>query len=471
MAHGTERTLAQWLEHIEQLHPRGIDMGLTRVAAVADRMDVRVPAPLCFIVGGTNGKGTTTTAIEQILLAQGLRTGATFSPHFHRFNERIHVQGQEVSDTLLCAAFLAIERARMDAPQGEISLSYFEFSMLAAFWCFRAYPVDAAVIEVGLGGRYDAANIVDADVAVITSIGLDHMDYLGPDREAIAFDKAHIARRDKPLVVGEPSPPASLLAVAQQIGARVVRRGTEPGQFSLHSTPAGFEFQGVVARRTCVLTTDLMLENVGTALAALEAAGRLPDEDVIAEGLAGARIAGRLQRVEVSVAGDSSSRVPVYLDVGANPHAATFLCAELARPQRVVTGRTHVVIGVLADKDWQGVIAALALVADRWYPASTRGARGVTAVALSGALAAHLADQVGDNRALRADEAATRGARIVADDVGGHTDAQTALQSALAHAVAGDRIIVCGCFQVVGDAMVVLDAATPERVVPINSRQ
>ncbi len=470
MAHATERTLPQWLAHIELLHPRGIDMGLSRVAAVADRMGVRVPAPLCFVVGGTNGKGTTTTAIEQILLAQGMRTGATFSPHFHRFNERIRVQGQEVSDALLCAAFSAIEGARLDVQRGEISLSYFEFSMLAAFWCFRAHPVDAAVIEVGLGGRYDAANIVDANVAVITTIGLDHMEYLGPDREAIAFDKAHIARRNKPLVVGEPLPPESLLQVAHRVGARVVLRGPGPGQFSLHGTATGFEFRGVAAQRTCVLTTDLMLENVGTALAALEAAGRLPDEHCIAEGLASARIAGRLQRVEVNAAGASAARVPVYLDVGANPHAAAFLCAELARAQRVVAGKTHVVIGVLADKDWHGVIAALRSVADRWYPASTRGARGVTAAALSSALVTHLSMQVGDDYPAGAELPADERAAIAGHEIGGHETAQMALQAALASAGAGDRIIVCGCFQVVGDAMLALDAAAPDRVVPTTLR-
>ena len=471
MPQRTERTLSQWLEHIEQLHPRGIDMGLARVADVADRLRVRVPAPLCFVVGGTNGKGTTTTAIEQILLAQGLQTGATFSPHFHRFNERIRVNGQEVSDTLLCDAFAAIERARLEPASAVISLSYFEFSMLAAFWCFLQCRVDAAVIEVGLGGRYDAANIIDADVAVITTIGLDHMDYLGPDRESIAFDKAHIARQGRPLVVGEPMPPASLLAVAQRIGARVILRGDGPGRFSLNATTSGFVFQGVAMRRTCVLDTELMLENVATALAALEAAGRLPDEAVLARGLAGARIAGRMQRVDAGRA--SAHSVPVYLDVGANPHAAAFLCTELAQAQRVVPGQTHVVIGVLADKDWQGVLQALGLVADHWYLAGTRGPRGVPSALLVDALTALPAEQVGDNRVARSLDM-LGGADVFSGYkvaggykvVGGFENAELALRAALDRAVAGDRIVVTGCFQVVGDAMVLLGVPPPDRVLP-----
>ena len=423
-------SLSAWLAHLERVHPRGIDMGLARVAAVADRLAVRPPAPLCFVVGGTNGKGSTTTAIEHILRARGLRVGATFSPHLVRFNERIRVDGAEVTDAQLCAAFAAIETAR-----AEITLTYFEFGMLAALWCFREARVDAAVIEVGLGGRLDAANIVDADVAVITTIGLDHMDYLGPDRASIARDKAHIARAGRPLVVGEPDPPDSLLEVAAHIGARVIRRGDAADEFAIAATPDGFEYRGPSGTRRCVVSTPLILDNVGTALAALEAAAALPDERTLARALAGAHIAGRIQRVD--------AQVPVYVDVAHNPHGAHFLAAAMSAPSRQVAGKTHLVLGTLADKDREGIVAALAPLASSWWLAATRGERGLPAEALAATVHADASNRpgVGDNAA-----------------VSSHADLATALGAALTAARDGDRILVCGCFQVAADALDVLGA-------------
>ncbi len=424
-------SLSAWLAHLEQVHPRGIDMGLARVSAVADRLALRPPAPLCFVVGGTNGKGSTTTAIEHVLRARGLRVGATFSPHLVRFNERIHLDGAEVSDALLCAAFDAIETAR-----AEITLTYFEFGMLAALWCFREARVDAAVIEVGLGGRLDAANIVDADVAVITTIGLDHMDYLGPDRASIAREKAHIARAGRPLVVGEPEPPDSLLEVAAAIGARVIRRGDVASGFAITATADGFAYRGPTRTLRCAVQTPLILDNVGTALAALEAAGALPDEHTLAQALADARIAGRIQRVD--------ARVPVYVDVAHNPHGAHFLAAAMSEPARQVGGRTHLVLGTLADKDREGIVAALAPLASCWWLASTRGERSLAAEALAGTVRADASNRpgVGDNAA-----------------VSSHANLAAALGAALAAAHEGDRILVCGCFQVAADALDVLGAA------------
>lgn len=419
-----QRSLAEWLVHLERIHPRGVDMGLARVAAVADRLGVRKPAPLCFVVGGTNGKGSTTTAIERILLARGLRVGATFSPHLVRFNERIHVDGEEVSDARLCEAFAAIDAAR-----AEITLTYFEFGMLAALWCFARAGVDAAVIEVGLGGRLDAANIVDADVSVITTIGLDHQDYLGPDRESIAHDKAHIARAGRPLVVGEPDPPSTLFEVAARIGARVIRRGQGAGEFEIQGTADGFAYRGPAVSRRVAVRPQLILDNVGTALAALEAAGVLPDEPTLARALAGANIAGRLQRVE--------ARVPVHVDVAHNPHGAAYLAQAMLAPSRRVPGRTHVVLGTLADKDRAGIVTALSALAPRWWLASTRGDRGCTAEAL----AATIRTVVGDNAPLAC-----------------HVDLASALSAALAAAGGDDRIVVCGCFQVAADALAGLGA-------------
>ncbi len=413
------RSLAGWLAYLEQVHPRGIDMGLARVAAVADRLGVRQPASLCFVIGGTNGKGSTTTAIEHILLARGLRVGATFSPHLLRFNERVHLGGREVDDATLCAAFAAIETAR-----AEITLTYFEFGMLAALWCFRQARVDAAVIEVWLGGRLDAANIVDADVSVITTIGLDHMDYLGPDRAAIAREKAHIARRGRPLVVGERDPPDSLFEVAERIGARLLRRGPGADEFDIRATADGFRFHGPAGTMACRVRTPLILENVGTALAALAATDALPDEATVARGLAGATISARVQLV--------AARVPVHVDVAHNPHGAHFLAAALSEPGRRVGGLTHLVFGTLGDKDRSGIVEALAPAASSWWLASTRGERGLAAAELAATIRA----SVGDN------------ARVAC-----HADVAAALAAALAAAGPDDRIVVCGCFQAAADAL------------------
>ena len=229
-----ERTLATWLALIERRHPKSVDMGLERVRAVATRM--ALPKPACHVVavGGTNGKGSTVAFIEAIASAAGWRVGAYTSPHLLAYNERVRIDGRDADDAALVAAFEAVEAAR-----GDTTLTYFEYGTLAALWLFARSDLDLAILEVGLGGRLDATNIIDPDVAVITTVDLDHQDWLGEDREAIGFEKAGIARAWTPLVLGEDDPPASVLRHAYAIGASAIRAGDVLG-----ALPEGRTLQG-----------------------------------------------------------------------------------------------------------------------------------------------------------------------------------------------------------------------------------
>ena len=215
-------TLPAWLAYIERQHPQAIEMGLDRVRDVASRMGLGRPARRVVTVAGTNGKGSTVAFIEAIARAAGLRTGAYTSPHLFDYRERVRIDGADADDGALVQAFAAVEAARGDAP-----LTYFEFGTLATLWLFERAGLDLAILEVGLGGRLDATNLVDADVAVITTVDLDHQDWLGPDRESIGAEKAGIARAWKPLVLGEDDPPASVLRHAYALGASAIRAGSD----------------------------------------------------------------------------------------------------------------------------------------------------------------------------------------------------------------------------------------------------
>ena len=216
------QTLAEWLEYIERQHPKTIDMGLDRVREVATRMGLKKPAKKVITVGGTNGKGSTVAFIEAIARAAGWKVGAYTSPHLLAYNERVRIDGADAGDADLVAAFEAVEAAR-----GITLLTYFEYGTLAALWLFARSKLDLAILEVGLGGRLDATNLIDSDVAVITTVDLDHQDYLGNDLEAIGFEKAGIARAWKPLVLGDDDPPASVLRHAYAIGANTIRAGCD----------------------------------------------------------------------------------------------------------------------------------------------------------------------------------------------------------------------------------------------------
>ena len=362
--------LEGWLAHIEALNPRSIDLGLRRVRQVAESLDVLKPAPLSVIVAGTNGKGTTSVCLEQILLAAGLRVGCTLSPHLHSFNERVRLNGAEAEDAVLCEAFATVEAARRQLP-----LTYFEFSCLAALHCFKAASVDVAILEVGLGGRLDAFNIVDAEVAVVTSIDLDHMDYLGATREAIGREKAGVFRPGQRILLGEDMPESVLQAV-RDCASRPLRLGRE-----IRAAAAAGEWDLEVDDRVFsgLPGSGLPLGNCALAAAAalvVDSAfgGDRVGERSLRRGVASAWLPGRLE----SIVADGRQW---WVDVAHNPLGARFLAAEI--PRRWPAAAVVALFGNLADKDSRGIFAALRGVVRHWVLVDTQGARGLSALDLA----------------------------------------------------------------------------------------
>ncbi len=411
-------TLDGWLERIERLHHRTIDLSLDRVRAVADRLAIGFDCPV-FTVGGTNGKGSTCAMLESILRAAGYRAGLYTSPHLLRFSERARIAGEVVGDEALIEQFDAVERSR-----GETSLTYFEFTTLAILRLFMARRLDAVILEVGLGGRLDATNIVDADCAVVTSVGLDHMDYLGPTREHIGYEKAHIYRRGRPAICSDPQPPESLLEVAHDLGADLWLLGRD---FNYQGDRQQWAYGGRKVRRAGLPHPALrganQLLNASGVLAALEALGqRLPvSQQAVRQGLLNVELAGRFQVLP--------GRPAVILDVAHNPHATAVLAKNL--DSMGFYPRTLAVLGMLRDKDAAGVIDKVADRIDHWYLGGTAGPRGLSGQALADVLHG------------RRPEAAVESF----DDIGAAYDA--------AHraAAADDRIIVFGSFLTVADVM------------------
>lgn len=374
----TSRSLADWLAYLEQLHPTAIDMGLDRVRAVAARMAMTRPAPLVVTVTGTNGKGSTCAFIASLLNAQGLKIGSYSSPHLLRYNERVLLSGREASDAELCEAFAVVEAAR-----GEISLTYFEMGTLAAFWLFERAGLDAVVLEVGLGGRLDAVNIVDADLAVITNIGLDHADWLGNSRESVAYEKAGILREGKPALCGDLDPPQPLLDHANSLSAPLLLRGRD---FDLAMGAGDWHWRGVDAAGAPLELHGLPLltlpmENAALALQAYAMLGLPWDPARLARALLQTRVVGRLDSRQVVWNG---RRIALLLDVGHNPHAAAFLAQRLE--QRPVVGTRRAVFGLLADKDLTGVLDALAPSISDWAVAPLPTPRTQSATQLAQAL-------------------------------------------------------------------------------------
>lgn len=374
----TSRSLADWLAYLEQLHPTAIDMGLDRVRAVAARMAMTRPAPLVVTVTGTNGKGSTCAFIASLLNAQGLKIGSYSSPHLLRYNERVLLSGREASDAELCEAFAVVEGAR-----GEISLTYFEMGTLAAFWLFERAGLDAVVLEVGLGGRLDAVNIVDADLAVITNIGLDHADWLGNSRESVAYEKAGILREGKPALCGDLDPPQPLLDHANSLSAPLLLRGRD---FDLAMGAGDWHWRGVDAAGAPLELHGLPLltlpmENAALALQAYAMLGLPWDPARLARALLQTRVVGRLDSRQVLWNG---RRIALLLDVGHNPHAAAFLAQRLE--QRPVVGTRRAVFGLLADKDLTGVLDALAPSISDWAVAPLPTPRTQSATQLAAAL-------------------------------------------------------------------------------------
>jgi dihydrofolate synthase/folylpolyglutamate synthase len=372
------RTLAEWLSYQDRVNVHSIELGLERVREVWQRMGAPRPAPRVITVAGTNGKGSTVALLEAMLKAAGWHVGAFTSPHLLAYNERIAIDGVPIDDAALIDAFERIEAAR-----AEIPLTYFEFGALAALDLFARAGVDVAVLEVGLGGRLDAVNIIDADVAVITTVDLDHMEWLGPDRDSIGREKAGIARRGRPAIVGQLDPPQGLLAALAERGAWIQRAGVD---FSVERHEDGWRWRhgdgSAMELPDPYLAAPVQHANAAAAIAALHALG---DEAfspsalfaAASAGLHDVRIAARLQAL--------GGEPPVFVDVGHNPQAARALAEWLDSSAH---GPVHAVYGALADKDVGGVIGALGTRIAHWHLAGLEqvSPRGLEVSALAGKL-------------------------------------------------------------------------------------
>ncbi|MEO8847574.1 MAG: bifunctional tetrahydrofolate synthase/dihydrofolate synthase [Casimicrobiaceae bacterium] len=412
-------TLQDWLEHLQSLHPQAIALGLERVQQVLARLDIAFACPV-ITVAGTNGKGSTCAMLASILGRAGYRAGLYTSPHLLRYNERVVVDGVSASDDALCASFATVERAR-----GDIALTYFEFGTLAAFVLFAQARLDALVLEVGLGGRLDAVNVIDADIAVLTRVGIDHVDYLGSTREAIGFEKSGIFRAGRVAVIGERDIPRSVTTRAQAGDVRLVRLGHEYDYVDersqwRYSGPGGSRYGLPVP----ALRGAFQLANAATALAVVDLLReRLPvSAGAVRDGLVHVEWPGRFQVLP--------GRPLTVLDVAHNPQAAQALAGALG--EMGFHPCTYAVFAALADKDVEGVVRAVAPRIDRWFIAPLAGARGQSAEALRARM---IAGGVAD------------------DAIDASSDIARALDKARDAAAEADRIVVFGSFVTVAAAL------------------
>lgn len=416
-------TLAEWLAWQESLHATEIELGLERCRKVAANLGLLQPNHAVISVAGTNGKGSSVAMLDRILRHAGYRVGSYTSPHLIRYNERIRIQGEEVTDAALCRAFERINNAR-----GDISLTYFEFGTLAALELTRESGVDVVILEVGLGGRLDAVNILDADAALVTAIDLDHQNWLGDTRELIAVEKAGIFRGGRPAVCSDPSPPQTLRDYAAEIGTQLtvytqdfsIQRSTDHWSWSTAGTtlsdlPYPDHFN------------ECQIQNAAGVLMVLhELRERFPvSVAAVRDGLAEFRLSGRFQQLP--------GEIQYVLDVAHNRQAARILVENLQRvPAR---GRTHIIIGMLRDKDRPAVFEVLETLADSWHTVSLHNSRGSQAETLTAELHA-----LGTRKPVQT-----------------YADMETALKSVRAQAVMGDRILITGSFLTVGAALKLLE--------------
>lgn len=410
-------TLEEWLQWQEQLNPREIDLGLERVRRVWQRLSIDMEPITVITVAGTNGKGSTVALLESILGQAGYRTGSYTSPHLLRYNERIRLDGEPVSDPAILAAFQAIDDARGDTP-----LTYFEFGTLAALWILARERVEFALLEVGLGGRLDAVNLLDADLAIITSIGLDHQEWLGSDIETIGREKAGIFRPGRPAVFSAPRMPASIERVAAQLGTPLYRHGRE---FRVEVEGASWRWIGPHSGYGRLPLPGLsgrhQVDNAAGVIMALELLDIPLEKYKLIIGLKSVFLPGRAQRLEIG-------GVEWWLDVAHNPHAVKVLRQALeAAP---VAGATHALVGLLADKPAEAVLEILAPVVDHWHHATLRGSRGREAGSL---------------------EAIQPGSL--------HASVTEGVEALRSQAVPGDRVLVFGSFLTVGKALEALKEA------------
>jgi len=422
------QTLADWLRHCEQLHPQHIEMGLARVGEVARRLGLAFDCPV-ITVAGTNGKGSTCAMLEAICLQAGFRPGVYTSPHLVHFQERCRIHGETVAPDALVPHFEAVEQARGSGSDA-ITLTYFEFTTLAILRLMSQARLDVAILEVGLGGRLDATNVIDTDCAIITSVDVDHVEYLGPDRESIGREKAGIMRAGRPVVVSDPVPPASVLEHAQAIGADLWRFGRD---FNYTGDKQQWAWAGRGRRYAGLAYPALrganQLVNASGALAALEALRpRLPiTAQAVRAGLALVELPGRFQIVP--------GQPTLVLDVAHNPHSIAALTANLDAMGFFPT--THAIFGAMADKDLAPMLAKIGPLVDRWYFTDLDTPRACRAVELQHKWSA-LQIAVGGRREV---------------PVSTHGSPLQALAAAMEVADPADRIVVFGSFHTVGGVL------------------
>jgi dihydrofolate synthase/folylpolyglutamate synthase len=413
------RSLDEWLEYQQRVHPRAMDFTLDRVRIVLDRLGLLRPNATVITVGGTNGKGSTTAMLDAVLRAGGRRAGLYTSPHLVRYEERIRIDGREIDAPHLVDVFERVEAAR-----GEVTLTYFEYATVAALLAFADAKLDAYVLEVGLGGRLDAVNAIDADASVVVSIGLDHCEYLGDTLEAIGREKAGIFRRDRPAIFGSLEMPASIATCASDVGARLERYGhdfhADVGEDAWTWRRGTAQLAGLPRP---ALHGDVQFANAATALAALASIDALPSRDAVAAGLGDVRLPGRFQVVP--------GAVEWIFDVAHNPAAAGVLARHVVgAPAR---GRTFWVAGILRDKDSAAIAAALAPAVrddDAWCAVGLPGERGVSGTELGRVLEP-----------------------VLGRAVTTATDVDAGCAWAARHASPGDRVLVFGSFHTVGPAL------------------
>lgn len=361
-------SLETWLSYLEKSHFKPIDMGLERIRKVAEELDLLKPAPYVITVAGTNGKGSTCKLLEIALLKAGLKVGVYSSPHLIHYNERVRIQGQAVGNADLIATFDYIEQHK------SASLTYFEFGTLAALDLFRKAKVDVAILEVGLGGRLDATNIVDPDFAVITSIDIDHVEFLGDNREAIGREKAGIFRPNIPVVIGESDCPQSILDHAKELQCHVFRRDID-WKFSVESDRLQWQSK---TKSLTVPLPKIPQPNCATALAVLTQLPFELSDEILVQAVEEAKMTARFQLLgEQDFATFSQNRplAQVIIDVGHNPHAARYLADRLAewiQPNRKI----YAVFSALVDKDLSGIVEPLEELIDEWHCAGLQGYRG-----------------------------------------------------------------------------------------------
>lgn len=412
--------LAEWLQRVEALHPSEIDLGLARIAQVSRQMKLPAIAKKVITVAGTNGKGSTVCMLSSILAAAGYKVGTYTSPHLVNYNERVRINGQPVSDEALCEAFERVDAARQD-----VSLTYFEFGALTAFDIFSRSDLDVAVLEVGLGGRLDAVNLIDCDIAVLTTIALDHTDWLGETREEIGTEKAGIFRAGAPAVCGETDLPLTVINHAQSLAADLMRRG-EVYDFSKHDDEniegmQVWDWSGTRGHEAVTLVNlplpSLPLVNAATTLQALHQLNMDISEQAIRDGLVNAHLPGRYQRL--------NKPVPMLLDVAHNPEAASYLVERLKEEKH--NGRLFALLGMLSDKDTDEVLTIMQPVIDEWAVCNLDTPRAIAAEQLQAKLA-----ELGDSK------------------VQTYTNAPAALNALLEQVTDDDLLIVFGSFFTVG---------------------